>query len=53
MVCQDDPLCAGLKSGIDGAIHGVQALWDENSSTEDWGFLLVDAKNTFNDNNHV
>ena len=46
--CYNDQLCAGLKAVIDGAIHGVQALWDENSSTKEWGFLLVDAKNTFN-----
>ena len=48
---QDDPLCDGLKAGIDDAIHGVQALWDENLSTEEWGFILVDAKNAFNDIN--
>ena len=48
IACQDEQLCAGLKAGIDGAIHGVQALWDENSTTEEWGFFLVDAKNTFN-----
>ena len=53
MACQDDQLCAGLKAGIDGAIHGVQALWDENSSTEEWDFLLVDAKNAFNEINQV
>ena len=29
MACQDDQLCAGLKSGINGAIHGVKYLWDE------------------------
>ena len=45
MACQYDQLCAGLKVGIDDAIHGVQALWDENLTTEEWGFLLVDAKN--------
>ena len=38
--CQDDQLCAGLKAGIDGDVHGVQNIWDANSSTEDWGFML-------------
>ena len=48
LVCQDDQLGARLKAGIDGAIHGVQDLWDKNLSTEEWGFLLLDAKNAFN-----
>ena len=30
MSCQDEQLCAGLKAVIDGAVHVVQALWDEN-----------------------
>ena len=51
MACQDDQLSAGLKSLINGAIHGVQSLWDENLSTEERGFFLVDAKNAFNDIN--
>ena len=29
MECQDDQLHAGLKVRIDGAVHGVQAIWDE------------------------
>ena len=53
MACQDDQLHAGLKAGIDGVIHGVQALWDKKSTMEDWGFLLVDAKNAFNEINRV
>ena len=53
MACQDYQLCAGLKAGIGGVIHGVQALWDENLSTEEWGFLLADAKNTFNEIHRV
>ena len=53
MACQDDQLCVGLKAGIDGTIHGVQAQWDKNSSTEEYFFKLVDAKNAFNDINLV
>ena len=48
MVCQDDQLCAGPKKVTNGKIHRVQALWEENLSTEEWSFLLVDAKNAFN-----
>ena len=35
---QDDHLCARFKAVIEGAIHGVQYLWDKNVSTEEWGF---------------
>ena len=48
MAYQDDQLCAVLKAGIDGAVHGVQAIWDEKPTTEDWGFLPVDVKHAFN-----
>ena len=51
MACQDDQTCAGLKVIIDGAVQRVQAIWDEKSTTEDWGFLLVDKKNAFNEIN--
>ena len=53
LACQDDQLCAGLKAGIDVAIHEVQALWDGNLSTEEWVFLIVDKKNAFNKINQV
>ena len=53
MDCQGEQLCERLKAGIDGAIHGVQALLDENLTTEEWGFFLVDAKNAFNEINQV
>ena len=36
MVCQYDQLCAGLKAGIYGVVNGVQAVWDENLTTDDW-----------------
>ena len=51
MACQDDHLCAGLKAGINGAVQGVQSIWDEKSTTKDWLLLLVDAKNAFNNIN--
>ena len=51
MACQDDQLCDGIKAGIDDAIHRVQAIWDENLTTEDWGFLAVDAKKAFKEIN--
>ena len=38
MACQDDQLCAGLKSGIDGAVHGVQALW---GGKRNYGGLVI------------
>ena len=51
MTCQDDHMCVRLKAVIEGAVHRVQAIWEEKLTTEDWGFLLVDAKNTFNEIN--
>ena len=51
MACKDDQLCAGLKAGIYGTIHEVQALWYEKPNTEDWGFLLVDTNNALDEIN--
>ena len=41
-------MCAGIKEIIDGTVHRVEEIWDETLTTEDWGFLLVYAKNAFN-----
>ena len=40
---RDDQLCAGLRAGIDRSVYEVQALWENNTSRNNWGFLLVDA----------
>ena len=45
---QDEHICSHLKVGFDRAVHGVQYIWGANSSTEYWGFLLVDTNNVFN-----
>ena len=53
MECQYEQLCTRIKAGIDGVVHGVQYIWDENSTTEDWRFLHLDANNTFSEINRV
>ena len=51
IVYQYDQICDRLKAVIDGTVHGVQAIWDTKLATEDWGFLLADAKNAFDEIN--
>jgi hypothetical protein len=48
-----DQLCAGLEAGIEGGIHVMQALWDLHETEENWGFLLIDASNAFNEQNRI
>ena len=45
--CGVDQLCSGLQAGIEGAIHSMRELFEDNKGTG-WGVLLVDAKNAFN-----
>ena len=50
--CGIDQLCAGLESGIEAAIHAMNQQWDLHTihkAEEEWGFLLIDAKNAFNE----
>ena len=37
--------------GIESGIHAMRVLWEDHSQEEDWGFLLVDAWNAFNEEN--
>ena len=50
--CKDKRF-TGLKVGIYGVLHGVQALWSNILSTKNWGFLPVDAKNESNEINRI
>ena len=47
-----DQLCSGLNSGIEGSIHAMRELYEENHSAG-WRLLLVDARNTFNSLNRA
>ena len=40
-----------MEAGIEGAIHAIYVLWEEHHTEEDWGFLLIDARNAFNEEN--
>jgi hypothetical protein len=48
-----DQFCAGLEAGIEGGMHAAKLLWQEHSQEEEWGFLLVDARNAFNEGNRT
>ena len=51
--CGTNQLVGGLEAGIEGAIHAMRVLWEEHSQEEDWEFLLIDARNAFNEDNQT
>jgi hypothetical protein len=52
--CGSDQLYACLRTGTNGAIHGVSTLYNElEDSDSDSGFLLIDANNAFNEVNRI
>ena len=42
-----------MEEGIEVAIHEMRVPWEEHSLEEEWGFLLVDAWNAFNEENRT
>ena len=50
--CGTDQICCGLEAGIEGGIHHLRSLCEENSDNGDpWGVLLIDARTAFNEGN--
>ena len=47
--CGTEQLARGVEVGIEGGVHDMRLLWAQYSQEEDWGFLLIDARNTFNE----
>ena len=50
-VCGTLQLCAGLEAGVEGAVHAMNHMWKSLEDEESVGFLLVDARNAFNELN--
>lgn len=44
-------LCASLEAGIKGAIHMAISLWQEYINNDEYTFLIIDVRNTFNEGN--
>ena len=51
--CGTEQLCGGLDAGIEGGVQVVRLLWQQYSQEEEWGLLLIDARNAFNEENHA
>ena len=47
--CGTSQLAGRVEVGIEGNVHAMRVLWEEPTLEEDWGFLLIDARNAFNE----
>ena len=45
--CSTDQLACGLKAGVEGAIHALPEVFDDNKE-DGCGMLMMDASNAFN-----
>ena len=47
--CGIDQLCGGLQAAIEGGVHAMHSIWETHKMEEEWEFLLIDARNAFNE----
>ena len=52
-ICKSTQLCAGLEGGVEGGVHAMEHLVSQHKDEEDWGFLVIDARNAFNELNRT
>ena len=50
-ICGTSQLCAGLEAGVEGGVHAMTDMWKRLEAEEAVGFVLVDARNAFNELN--
>ena len=48
-----EQLSGGVEAGTEGGIHAMRVLWQDHSQEEDLRFLLIDARNEFNEENRI
>ena len=51
-VCGISQLCVRVRSGLEGAVHAINDLFNAHNE-EEWGILMVDASNAFNSINSL
>ena len=51
--CGTTQLAGGLEARIEGAILAMHVLWEEHRKEEIRGFLHIDARNAFNEENQT
>ena len=51
--CGAYQLCAGVQSGIEGAIHTITSLFSQHADFSGWDVLLINASITFNSLNYA
>ena len=51
--CGMEQLAGGVEAGVEGAIHAARLQWMQHSQEEEWGFLLIYARNASNEENQT
>ena len=49
--CRTYQLYKGMYTGIGGSIHLIHLLWEQHTHKDDWGLLLIETHNAFNEYN--